>query len=131
LSGRATERVVRGDDWAVGPPPQVGPTAEPSVMDSRDLRRLLNKIALETQVTRQYVQWIHNSIAELIADVPSTEGLRGQMKDKKKKEKDAVNEFLKRRANQGVGGTSGLELTEDEQQRIAGGEDPADVLAGY
>jgi len=124
--------ITRGDDWGVGAsPPRVGETVAPPIIDGRQLHRLLNKIALETQVTRQYVQWIHESIAEMKEDVPSTDELRGQMKAKKEKKRETVDAFLKRRAAQGVGGSSGLELTEEEQQRIANGEDPADVLQGY
>jgi len=94
----------------------MGPMSLPST-DSRHLRRLLEGLLIEIRSTRQYVMWLHEMLAnhELgkEADMPTRDTMESQMA----KKRIAEEERLKRRM-----------LTEDEQRRIASGEDVESVL---
>jgi len=78
---------------------------QPSI-DLRHLRRLIQSILLETRTTRQYIMWLHEMLAnhELgkEAELPTGKELKETFKNR--------------------------DLTPEEQQRIAAGEDVEDVL---
>jgi hypothetical protein len=81
------------------------PDPPPSI-DLRHLRRLIQSILIETRTTRQYIMWLHEMLAnhELgkEAELPTGKELKETFKNR--------------------------DLTPEEQQRLAAGEDVEDVV---
>jgi len=107
-------RALRGLSVPEAPPPDMEAQIEGMVsrLVDRHLRRLIEGVLVEVRATRQYTMWIHEMLAnqEIGKELPSPKGLRD-----------------KARSN-GRNTVGNRELTEEEQHRIASGEDVEDVL---